>query len=601
MNPIAPVRFLGREIGPGKPVFVIAEIGLNHNGELDIAKKLIDAAKAAGCDAVKFQKRDVANLAVGSVLDAADSRFPAFGATYRAIREHMEFDKAEFQELIAHARAAGLPFFCTPFDVPSFEFLEDLGMEAYKLASHSLTNLPFLEHAAARKKPCILSTGMALPEEVDRAVDVFKKAGCPLILLHCVSSYPTPYEHANLRVMDALAQRYALPVGYSGHEVGTLATIAAVSRGACVVERHITLDTKMMGFDHKLSIDPVQLKQVVADIRAVEIMLGDGVKRLLPVEQITRDKYHVSWVSKTAIKAGTVVTAEMLTLKNPGTGIPAWKKDQVVGCKAKTDIPADALLEPAMLEAPPAPRTPAAPRVLAIVLARGGSKSVPKKNIRPLNGLPTIAYTIREALKCPRITRLIVSTESEEIAAVARQHGAEVPFLRPAHLATDTATSKDGLQHATAFAEKEEGKPYDYVVELMCTNPLKTAADIDGCLDKLLSTGADSVIGVVQLFDHHPARIKRIVDDRITDFCVPEPLDARRQDLKPDAFIRNGSIYAMRRDVLMIQDKRYGTADSRPYYFPPERSVNIDSEEDWFVAEQRLRRAAPPEPHAQKA
>ncbi len=349
MTPIAPVRFLGRDIGPGKPCFVIAEIGLNHNGELEIAKKLIDAAKEAGCDAVKFQKRDVESLAIGSVLDAADGRFPAFGSTYRAIREHMEFDKAEFGELIERSRAAGLPFFCTPFDVPSFEFLEGLGMEAYKLASHSLTNLPFLEHVVARKKPCILSTGMALPEEVDRAVELFKKAGCPLILLHCVSSYPTPYEHANLRVMDTLASRYGVPVGYSGHEVGTLATVAAVSRGACVVERHITLDTKMMGFDHKLSIDPAQLKQVVSDIRAVEIMLGDGVKRLLPVEQITRDKYHVSWVSKTAIKAGSVIAADMLTLKNPGTGIPAWKKSQVVGRKAKADIPADSLIAESML------------------------------------------------------------------------------------------------------------------------------------------------------------------------------------------------------------------------------------------------------------
>lgn len=349
MTAIAPVRFLGRDIGPGRACFVIAEIGLNHNGEVGIAKKLIAAAKDAGCDAVKFQKRDVADLAIGSVLDAADARFPAFGSTYRQIREHMEFDRAEFQELIADSRAAGLPFFCTPFDIPSFEFLEELGMTAYKLASHSLTNLPFLEHVAARGKPCILSTGMALPEEIDRGVAVFKKAGCPLILLHCVSSYPTPYEHANLRVMDTHAARYGIPVGYSGHEVGTLATIAAVARGACVVERHITLDTAMMGFDHKLSIDPGQLKALVSQIRSVEIMLGDGIKRLLPVEQITRDKYHVSWVSKVAIPAGTVVAEDMLTLKNPGTGIPAWKKDQVVGRVAKSDIPADVLIAENML------------------------------------------------------------------------------------------------------------------------------------------------------------------------------------------------------------------------------------------------------------
>jgi N-acetylneuraminate synthase/N,N'-diacetyllegionaminate synthase len=346
---ISPVRFLGRDVGPGLPCFIIAEIGLNHNGDLRIAKELIAAVKDVGCDAVKFQKRDVENLAIGAVLDAPDARFPAFGSTYREIRQYLEFDEAEFRELIACSEAAGLPFFCTPFDVPSYEFLERLGMTAYKLASHSLTNLPFLEHAAARRKPCILSTGMALPEEVDRAVAIFKKAGCPLILLHCVSSYPTPYEHANIRVMDSLAARHCVPVGYSGHEVGTLTTIAAVARGACIVERHITLDTAMLGFDHKLSIDPVQLKKVVADIRAVEIMLGDGVKRLLPVEQITRDKYHVSWVAKTGIPAGAVIGEAALTLKNPGTGIPAWKKDQVVGRRAKSDIPADVLIAESML------------------------------------------------------------------------------------------------------------------------------------------------------------------------------------------------------------------------------------------------------------
>lgn len=344
------IPFLGKTIGEGRPVFVIAEIGLNHNGELEIAKKLIDAAADSGCDAVKFQKRDVDNLAVGSVLDAADGRFPAFGSTYRQIREHMEFDLGEFETLIAHAKARSIPFFCTPFDLASYDFLEALGMTSYKLASHSLTNLPLIAHAAGRRKPVILSTGMATLEEVDRAVSVFKEAGCPMALLHCVSSYPTPLEQANLRVMDTLRARYGVPVGYSGHEVGSLATLAAVARGACIVERHITLDTKMMGFDHKLSIDPAQLKQCVADIRAIESAFGDGEKRLLPVEQITRDKYHVSWVSRCAIPAGTVIGEDMLTLKNPGTGIPAAQKDRVVGRRAKADIPVDVLLQEAMLQ-----------------------------------------------------------------------------------------------------------------------------------------------------------------------------------------------------------------------------------------------------------
>lgn len=582
------VNFLGHEIGEGRPTFIIAEIGLNHNGELKIAEDLIRAAKDAGCDSVKFQKRDVANLAVGSVLDAKDERFPAFGPTYRKIREHMEFDRGEFERLIACSDEAGLPFFCTPFDIPSAHFLEDLGMQAYKIASHGLTHLPLLEFVAATGKPVILSTGMASLDEIDRAVDVFKRRRTPLVMLHCVSSYPTPMEQANLRVMDMMRARYDVPVGYSGHEVGHLATLAAVARGAAVVERHITLDRTMMGFDHKLSVPPEELKDMVREIRAIETTLGDGVKKLLEVEKITRAKYHVSWVTATPVKAGQVLAEEHLELKNPGTGIPAWRKSGLVGRKAKADIPADVLLEDNMLE--PAPAKTDKPRVLAIVLARGGSKSVPKKNIRPLAGLPLIAYTLREAKKSRHITRLVVSTDSEEIAAIAREHGGETPFLRPAELATDTANSKDCLKHATAFCEAQEGKPYDYVVELMCTNPLKTAADIDAVLDKLISTGADSVIGVMRLVDHHPARIKRIVDDRIIDFCVPEPNESRRQDLTPPAYIRNGSIYSMPRDMLMVHDRRYGTTNSRAYVFPDERTVNIDSEMDWLAAEQIVRR-----------
>lgn len=230
----------------------------------------------------------------------------------------------------------------------------------------------------------------------------------------------------------------------------------------------------------------------------------------------------------------------------------------------------------------------AKPRILGIILARGGSKSVPRKNIKPIAGVPMIAYTIREGLKSKYITRLVVSTEDEEIARVAKEWGAEVPFMRPAELATDAAASKPCLQHATKFMEELEDRPYDYIVELMVTNPLKTVEDIDAALEKLIATGADSVIGVIQVFDHHPLRIKKIIDDRLVDFCLPEPNEARRQDLKPDAYLRNGSIYAMKRDVLMIQDRRYGTANSRPYIFPPERSVNVDSMEDFYIAEMRI-------------
>jgi CMP-N-acetylneuraminic acid synthetase len=227
-------------------------------------------------------------------------------------------------------------------------------------------------------------------------------------------------------------------------------------------------------------------------------------------------------------------------------------------------------------------------RVLGLTLARGGSKSVLRKNIKSIAGLPLIGYTINEALKSKFISRYIVSTDDEEIQKVALHYGAESPFLRPSKFSTDEASSVSALQHAVEWAEEQEGIKYDYIVELMCTNPMKTVEDIDASINKLISTGADSVIAVHQLEDHHPARIKKIIDDRIIDFCIPEIPESRRQDLKPEAYIRSGSIYALNRDYLMLEGKRYGSDNSRPYILPPERAVNIDTEIDFMIAELML-------------
>lgn len=229
------------------------------------------------------------------------------------------------------------------------------------------------------------------------------------------------------------------------------------------------------------------------------------------------------------------------------------------------------------------------PRVLAVTLARGGSKAVLKKNIRPVNGIPLIAYTICEALRSRYISRLIVSSDDQTIRRIAVQYGAEAPFVRPPELATDTASALSADQHALQWAEDDEGQRYDYFVELMCTNPMKTTADIDAALEKLIETQADSVIGVTKLDDHHPIRIKKIEDDRIVDFCLKEIPETHRQQLKPDAFIRNGAIYAVRRDLL-VAGSRYGQKESRPHIMPADRSVNIDSEIDLLVAEILLKR-----------
>ena len=234
-------------------------------------------------------------------------------------------------------------------------------------------------------------------------------------------------------------------------------------------------------------------------------------------------------------------------------------------------------------------------RVLAITLARGGSKSVPRKNIRKIMGVPLIAYTIAEALRSKLIARYVVSTDDEEIRQVAIEYGADAPFLRPTEYSTDTASSVSAMQHTVAWVEKDEAVKYDYVIELMCTNPMKTAEDIDACIQKLIDTGADSVIAVHQLEDHHPIRIKKIVDDKIVDFCLPEIPEMRRQDLKPDAYIRSGSIYALQRDHLMLDGRRFGSKNSRPYILPPERAVNVDTEIDFLIAERLLEES--PRPH----
>ena len=340
----------GSSIGTGHPCFVVAEVGLNHNGDLQMAERLIDVAVICGADAVKFQKRTVATLAIQSVLDAPDDRFPEFGSTYRQIREHHEFGWDEYVELKRYCDERQIIFLCTAFDIDAADFLKRLGVSAYKVASHNLTNLPLLDHLAATGKPVIVSTGMCTLVEIDEAVEIFQRRNTPLALMHCVSAYPQPVEESNLAMIAALRKRYGIPVGYSGHELGYLPTLASVALGATIVERHITLDRNFVGFDHKLSLEPDELFQMVRDVRAIEKAIGTGEKAVSETEMITRRKYHVSIVATADIQPGQTITASLLTLKNPGTGLPARRINEVIGKKAQTFIPADSLLDFEMLE-----------------------------------------------------------------------------------------------------------------------------------------------------------------------------------------------------------------------------------------------------------
>ena len=269
-------------IGAGHPAYLIGEIGLNHTGDVDIAKRLVDVAADAGLQAVKFQKRTPA-ISTPEHMKQTPRSTPWGEMTYLEYRYRVEFDREQYIEIGDHATMRGLDWFASPWDEPSVDFLEDLNVVAYKIASASVTDVALLSAVAATGKPVILSTGMSTLEQIDRAVATLGTDR--LVLMHATSTYPLPAEEANLRMIDSLANRYpGVPVGYSGHETGLQISLAAVALGAKVVERHITLDRAMWGSDHAASLEPHGFSNLVRDIRVIETAMGDGVKRIFPGE-----------------------------------------------------------------------------------------------------------------------------------------------------------------------------------------------------------------------------------------------------------------------------------------------------------------------------
>lgn len=264
---------------------MIAEIGINHNGDLDIARQLIDVAASAGCDAVKFQKR-TPQICVPLEQQQLRRDTPWGEMSYLEYKERIEFGDEEYRAISAHAAAAGLEWFASPWDVPSVEFLERLGVPAHKVASACLTDDELLAALAGTGKPVILSTGMSTLDEIDHAVELLGAEH--LVLLHSTSTYPCPPEEANLRTIGTLRERYGVPVGYSGHERGLQISLAAVALGAVAVERHITLDRAMWGSDHSASLEPGGLERLVRDVRVLEQAMGDGEKRVFPGEEEPR-------------------------------------------------------------------------------------------------------------------------------------------------------------------------------------------------------------------------------------------------------------------------------------------------------------------------
>ena len=326
---------------------IIAEAGVNHNGSFELAKQLVDKAAEAGADIVKFQTCKAENV-ISRYADKAEYQKKTTGEadTQLDMVRKLMLTYEQYGQLKDYCEEKGIRFLSTAFDLPSVDYLHGIGMGLWKIPSGEITNLPLLIKIAQLHEPIIMSTGMSTLEEVGNAVKVLKENGAAdITLLHCTTEYPAPYEDVNLKAMDTMKEAFGLPVGYSDHTKGIEIPIAAVARGACVIEKHFTLDRNMEGPDHKASLEPQELAEMVRTIRNVEQAIGDGVKKVSASELKNQDIARKSIIAAKAIKAGETFSEENITTKRPGSGIDPMRWFDLLGKTAKHDYEEDYLIE----------------------------------------------------------------------------------------------------------------------------------------------------------------------------------------------------------------------------------------------------------------
>jgi N-acetylneuraminate synthase/N,N'-diacetyllegionaminate synthase len=341
-----------RRIGGDAPAFVVAEAGVNHNGDVAVALALVDAAAECGADAVKFQTfRTDALVSRAAPKAGYQVEMTGGGESQRDMLARLELTLDDFARVQERCAKRGVVFFSAPFDEASADALERLSAPIFKIPSGEITNAPLLRHVAAKRRPMIVSTGMSTLAEVDEALATIRASGDPPIaLLQCVSAYPAPPSEMNLRAIDTLRERFGVPVGLSDHTLGLEVALAAVARGAAIVEKHLTLDKTMAGPDHRASLDPVEMAALVRGIRTVESALGDGDKRPAPSELDTRRVARKSLVAARALRAGERLTAAAVAIKRPGTGIAPGDLERALGRRLRRDVAADEVLEWSVLE-----------------------------------------------------------------------------------------------------------------------------------------------------------------------------------------------------------------------------------------------------------
>ena len=338
----AMVTIGARHVGGGEPCFVIAEAGVNHNGDVAVAMNLIDVAAAAGADAVKFQTFSADRVASPLAPKAAYQKVTsAAGESQHAMLKRLELSPQAHRLLMEHCHARGIMFLSSPFDEQAVDMLDALGVAAFKVPSGEIVNLHYLQHVACKGRPIIMSTGMSTLDEVRTAVNTIRAAGNDqIVLLHCLSDYPADPAEANLRAMATLAEACYCPVGFSDHSEGHTVAIAAVALGACLIERHFTLDRALPGPDHRASLEPAALAEMVRDIRTAQAALGNGQKVPQPSEMANRAVVRKSIAAARDLPADAVLQASDLTMLRPGTGLAPALAPQLTGCRLRVAVAA---------------------------------------------------------------------------------------------------------------------------------------------------------------------------------------------------------------------------------------------------------------------
>lgn len=340
------VTIADRVLGPGEPPYIIAEIGANHNGDMELCRRLIDAAKDCGADAVKFQSWSKRSL-ISKAEYARNTRYAAADApSLEEAVERYQLSEAQHREIADYCRTRGITFFSSCFAPEEVDLLESLDAPAYKIASMDVNHLPLLEYVARTGKPIILSTGMATLGEVERALRVLRCAGSgPVVLLHCVSIYPAPPDIIHLRTMETWRNAFDVPVGYSDHTLGTAVPLAAVALGACAIEKHFTLDKSLEGWDHAISADPAELRALVEGSRSVFAALGGTARVISEAEFEKRKAFRRRMVARRDLRKGERLTERDVDFKRPGTGIQPDELPYVLGRAVVRDVAMDEELE----------------------------------------------------------------------------------------------------------------------------------------------------------------------------------------------------------------------------------------------------------------